>query len=91
MDKIISLSLEINTSHSIVAHVMFYYNSSGWAHAGTSALADRINIARKNKFPQTDLSVQVAINCKTGGSCNGGDSLGIYIYAYRKGMPEETC
>lgn len=59
--------------------------------ATTSAIADRINILRNNSFPQMAISPQVIINCNAGGSCNGGDPMGVYKYAYKTGIPEETC
>ena len=37
------------------------------------------------------LSPQVIINCKAGGSCNGGNPVEVYIYAKNHGVPEETC
>jgi len=37
------------------------------------------------------LSPQAIINCNAGGDCNGGDPMGVYEYAYAKGIPEETC
>ena len=38
----------------------------------TSALSDRISILRNNTYPLIQLATQVIINCRGGGSCNGG-------------------
>ena len=40
--------------------------------AAASALSDRINIARNRTWPDILLSTQYFINCKLGGTCNGG-------------------
>jgi cathepsin X len=31
------------------------------------------------------------INCDAGGSCNGGNPIGVYEFGHSKGIPEETC
>lgn len=67
------------------------YCASCWAHAVTSALADRIAVQRKGAWPQVGLSPQVLINCRGGGSCQGGDPAGAYEYIRRFGITDETC
>ena len=37
------------------------------------------------------LAVQTIINCKAGGSCQGGNPGEVYVYAHKNGVPEETC
>ena len=64
---------------------------SGWAEAATSALADRIMIARNSTFPSITLSSQALINCQAGGDCSGGDPLGVYEFASKTGIPDYTC
>jgi cathepsin X len=67
------------------------YCGSCWAHAATSSIADRINILRKESNITIALSPQVIINCKAGGDCNGGDPIGVFDFAKKKGIPEESC
>lgn len=67
------------------------YCGSCWAHGPTSALADRLNILNGAAFEQYALSPQVIINCKAGGTCNGGDPLGVYKYGNTSGIPDDTC
>jgi len=31
------------------------------------------------------------VNCNAGGSCNGGNPVGVYEYAYRHGIPDSSC
>jgi len=64
---------------------------SCWAMGPTSALSDRINIMRNKTFPQVQLATQVIINCRGGGSCNGGNPGGVYSYIEKNGIPDETC
>lgn len=65
--------------------------ASCWAHAVTSALADRVLVGQSGEWPQVGLSPQVLLNCHGGGGCNGGDPAGAYAYISRHGITDETC
>lgn len=68
------------------------YCGSCWAQGPTSAISDRITIALGNPaVAQINLSPQVIINCRAGGSCEGGDPMGVYQYAHQTGIPDQTC
>lgn len=72
-------------------HIPIYCGSC-WAQGTTSALGDRFNILYKDHFSAPiDLNAQVMVNCNAGGSCNGGNPVGVYEYAYKKGIPDSSC
>ena len=66
------------------------YCNSGWAHAPTSALADRVSIMNNATKPPMGPAPQVLLNCYEGGDCTGGDAGGIYAYAKQFGIPDDT-
>lgn len=72
-------------------HIPIYCGSC-WAQAATASLADRFNIHFPNHSPSAiALNPQMIVNCQAGGSCNGGDPVGVYHYAYSHGIPDSSC
>eukprot|EP00053_Salpingoeca_punica_P018554 m.182382 g.182382 ORF g.182382 m.182382 type:complete len:416 (-) comp17459_c2_seq3:537-1784(-) len=70
------------------------YCGSCWAHGTTSALSDRIKIARKRAFPDIQLSPQYLVNCVTANSsngCHGGDPTAAYSYILDNGIVDLSC
>ncbi len=55
------------------------YCGACWAFASTSALSDRIKIARKAQWSDVNLSPQVLLSCDNNDAgCAGGDSRTAY-------------
>jgi cathepsin X len=68
------------------------YCGACWAFGSLSALNDRIQIMRKNKWPEIVLSPQHMINCGSGGTCKGGNHFLAYKWlASSDGVTDETC
>jgi len=76
------------------------YCGSCWAFGTTSALSDRLSIQRGyanvsgengNIWPEINLAPQVLINENGGGTCNGGNAVGVMRYVHENGIPHETC
>ena len=70
------------------------YCGSCWAHAATSALSDRIKIARNASWPDINLAPQVLISCMTDAQSNGchsGDSAIAYEWMHSNDITDETC
>jgi len=67
------------------------YCGSCWAQGTLSALADRFQIAAEDRFPNLALSPQAIINCRAGGSCEGGNPASVYEFAAKVGVPDVTC
>lgn len=72
---------------------------SCWAHGALSALSDRFQLQRKNKFPSVFLAPQHLINCMPApkdktqgdGGCFGGDPAEVYPFVHQNGAVHETC
>jgi len=69
------------------------YCGSCYSFGSTSALGDRIRIARKGVGPEINLAMQVVLNCDLADlGCSGGDSLSVYHWIHSQGgIPDETC
>jgi cathepsin X len=80
------------------------YCGSCWAFATSSALEDRIKIARKHAAgPDIMLAVQHILNCAGVGGCNGGEPGLVYQWlkniseatgtgmSYESGLPYQAC
>lgn len=68
---------------------------SCWAHAVTSAMADRVNILNHGTESSVMLSVQNLLDCGwtngDAGSCNGGSWEKSFEYARTTGIADDSC
>ena len=74
------------------------YCGSCWAHAATSALSDRIKIARKAAFPDINIAPQNVISCSEVGvgddqdnGCHGGEAFNAFEFMAKNEVSDETC
>lgn len=68
------------------------YCGSCWAHAVTSALSDRIKIARNATWPDINIAPQPLISCGEGtDGCHGGWSLLGWKWINENSITDETC
>ncbi|KAK9808537.1 hypothetical protein WJX73_006068 [Symbiochloris irregularis] len=73
------------------------YCGSCWAHATTTALADRLNLLSGGRhFPEIDFSVQVLVDCVPMApdgehGCEGNDPTLAYAHMVKHGLVHETC
>lgn len=70
------------------------YCGSCWTMGTSSALSNRIAIARNNVFPTIQIAPQVSVDCVTAGQsmgCQGGDPTAVYAYMLDHGVSDETC
>lgn len=68
------------------------YCGSCWAHAATSAISDRIKIARRAAWPDINISPQVVISCSMDDDgCHGGYALSAFEFMNKNNVTDETC
>ena len=67
------------------------YCGSCWAHAATSALSDRIKIARKAQWPDINIAPQVLISCSGDDGCHGGEAYNAFEWMAKNEVTDETC
>jgi cathepsin X len=74
------------------------YCGSCWAHAATSALSDRIKIARKAAWPDINIAPQNVISCSEVGEgddqdngCHGGEAFNAFEFMAKNEVSDETC
>jgi len=77
-------------SWTVNQHIPIYCGSC-WAQGTLSALADRYIILDRHKYANLALSAQVIINCRAGGSCEGGAPEQVYEFLHKIGVPDMTC
>lgn len=68
------------------------YCGSCWAHAATSALSDRIKIARNAAWPDVNIAPQVLISCEMkDDGCHGGEAYNAFEWMAKNEVTDETC
>jgi len=74
------------------------YCGSCWAHAATSALSDRIKIARNAAWPDINIAPQNVISCSEVGEgddqdngCHGGEAFNAFEFMNKNEVSDETC
>ena len=68
------------------------YCGSCWAQAASSALSDRIKIARAGAWPEINIAPQVLISCETpDDGCHGGFALNAFKWMSENETTDETC
>jgi cathepsin X len=67
------------------------YCGSCWAHAATSAMSDRIKIARKAAWPDINVAPQVLISCSGDDGCHGGEAFNAFEWMSKNEITDETC
>merc|ERR1719240_2366586 len=67
------------------------YCGSCWAHAATSAMSDRIKIARKAAWPDINIAPQVLISCSGDDGCHGGEAYNAFEWMHGHNITDETC
>lgn len=66
-----------------------------WVFSATSAMADRLNIARNRRWPNILLAPQPVLSCYNYDpsiqGCQGGDHMNTYEYIMEHGITDESC
>lgn len=67
-----------------------------WVFSATSAVADRLNIARNRRWPNIILAPQPVLSCYNYDTeniqgCRGGDHMNTYMYIQEYGLTDESC
>ena len=69
-------------------HIPIYCGSC-WAFAASSAMSDRIKIARKAQWPDINISPQVLISCESpDDGCGGGDAKNAYEWIAKNSITD---